>query len=35
MGAKLIGEDQDNYYFEITQASVNACKEELASKGLQ
>lgn len=34
MGAKLTGEDQDNYYFEITQASVNACKEELTNKGL-
>jgi len=35
MGAKLTGEDSDNYYFEITQESVNACKEELANKGLK
>ncbi|SDU11527.1 Protein N-acetyltransferase, RimJ/RimL family [Pseudomonas pohangensis] len=35
MGAKVTGEDEQNLYFEITQESVEVCKNELASKVLQ
>lgn len=35
MGAKLMGEDHDNCYFEITKESVNAFKEQLANKVLK
>jgi RimJ/RimL family protein N-acetyltransferase len=32
MGAKIVGEDSENFYFEITQDSVNACKKDLLAK---
>ncbi|SFM42016.1 GNAT family N-acetyltransferase [Marinobacter zhejiangensis] len=32
MGATEIGEDEDNYYFEITQSSVEVAKERLKGK---
>jgi len=34
MGAVVTGEDEQNFYFEITQESVDACKKELMGRGL-
>ncbi len=34
MGAKVVGEDQENFYFEITQDSVEAVKNNLMSRVL-
>ncbi len=35
MGALITGEDEENFYFEITQGSVDACKNDLMSRVLQ
>lgn len=35
MGAIVTGEDEESFYFEITQGSVNACKIDLINRVLQ